>query len=292
VTNNASLIGSTNGSVSLSAGNDLHVTGSDLIAAQNITGTGANVTIDAATGATHHDETHERKQSGFTAGLAGSVGDALNNAVSQSEGASRDSGSGDSRAAALHGIAAASDAYTVGSAAAGAATGKGKPDIGVQVSFGSAKSSSGFSEDQMHNSGSTVQAGGTAAFVATGNGTPGSGNLTIAGSNVSANDVILAAKDKLNIVNTTDTDSTRSSNSSNSASIGVQYTVGGGAGISASMQNAHGDTNSDASMQNASHVSGANSVTVVSGGRCNDAASSVTEYVWHQHCWKSCGERI
>ncbi|KQR73726.1 hypothetical protein ASG35_22380 [Burkholderia sp. Leaf177] len=52
VTNNASLIGSTHGSVNLAAGNDLHVTGSDLIAAQNITGTGANVIIDAATGTT------------------------------------------------------------------------------------------------------------------------------------------------------------------------------------------------------------------------------------------------
>ncbi|WP_425128087.1 hypothetical protein, partial [Burkholderia gladioli] len=35
-------------------------------------------------------------------------------------------------------------------------------------------------------------AGGTAAFAATGNGQPGSGNVMIAGSNVNANDVILA----------------------------------------------------------------------------------------------------
>ncbi|SAL41121.1 filamentous hemagglutinin outer membrane protein [Caballeronia sordidicola] len=275
VTNNASLVGSTNGSVSLAAGNDLHVTGSDLIAAKDITGSGANVTIDAATGATHHDETHERKQSGFTAGLAGGVGDALNNAVSQSEGVSRDSGSGDSRAAALHSIAAASDAYTVGSAAVGAAKGKGMPDIGVQVSFGSGKSRSAYSEDQTLNSGSTVQAGGTAAFVATGGSAPGSGNLTIAGSNVSANDVVLAANNQVNIVNTTDTDSTRSSNSSRSASVGLSATTGGGAGISASMQNAHGDANSDAAIQNASHVTGANSVTIVSGGDTNITGSQV-----------------
>ncbi len=41
------------------------------------------------------------------------------------------------------------------------------------------------------------------------------------------------------------------------------------------MQNAHGDGNSDASIQNASHVSGANSVTVVSGGDTNIIGSQV-----------------
>jgi filamentous hemagglutinin len=60
-----------------------------------------------------------------------------------------------------------------------------------------------------------------AAFVATGDGTSGNGNLTIAGSNVNANDVILAARNQVNLLNTTDTDSTRSANESKSASAGV-----------------------------------------------------------------------
>jgi filamentous hemagglutinin len=49
VTNNASVVGSLTGSLTIAAGNDRHVTGSDLIAAQNIVGTGANVIIDSAT---------------------------------------------------------------------------------------------------------------------------------------------------------------------------------------------------------------------------------------------------
>jgi len=88
--------------------------------------------------------------------------------------------------------------------------------------------------------------------------------------------VVLAAKDKVNVINTTDTDSTRSSNSSGGSSIGVQYTLGGGFGVSAAMANAHGDANSDASMQNASHVTGANSVTVISGGDTNIIGSQIT----------------
>ena len=275
VTNNGSLIGSTNGSLSIQAGNTLHVTGSDLVAAQNVTGTAANVIIDAATGTSHHDETQETKQSGFTLGLSGSVGDAINGAVSQGQALA--SGNSNGRAEALHAIAAGGDVALAGIGAAGlagGATGPNAPSIGVKLSFGSSQSKNTFTEDQTTQKGSNVQAGGTAAFVATGDGTPGSGNLTIAGSNVSANDVVLAAKNQVNIVNTTNTDTTASTNKSSSASVGVSYGTQG-FGVSASMSNAHGDGNSDAAIQNASHVTGANSVTVVSGGDTNIIGSQV-----------------
>ena len=271
VTNNGSLIGSLNGNLSIQAGNTLHVTGSDLVAAQNVTGTAANVIIDAATDTSHHDDTQETKQSGFTLGLAGSIGDAINGAVSQ--GQALTSGNSNGRAEALHAIAAVGDA---GIAAAGVAGIGQPPSIGVKLSFGSSQSKNTFTEDQTTQNGSSVQAGGTAAFVATGDGTPGSGNVTIAGSNVSANDVVLAAKNQVNIVNTTNTDTTTSTNKSSSASVGVSYVLGQGFGVSASMSNAHGDANSDAAMQNASHVTGANSVTVVSGGDTNIIGSQVS----------------
>ncbi|WP_321859239.1 hemagglutinin repeat-containing protein, partial [Paraburkholderia tropica] len=268
VTNNASTVGSLNGDLSIQAGNTLHVTGSDLVAGRNLAGTAANVIIDAATDASHQAQTQKTSSSGLTIGLAGSLGDAINNAYSESQAAKHSTNTGNDRAAALHSIAAAGD---VGLAALtpAAMTRDGKPDIGIKVSVGSSKSESQSSEDQTMQRGSNVVAGGTAAFVATG------GDLTIAGSNVSANDVVLGAKNQVNVINTTDTDSTRSSNSSSSASIGVQYTAGGGFGVSAAMSNAHGDANSDASIQNASHVNGANSVTVVSGGDTNIIGSQI-----------------
>ncbi|WP_176082135.1 hemagglutinin repeat-containing protein, partial [Paraburkholderia tropica] len=267
-TNNASTVGSVNGNLSINAGNTLHVTGSDLVAGGNLTGTATNVVIDAATDTSHQAQTQKTSSSGLTIGLAGSLGDAINNAYSESQAAKHSTSTGNDRAAALHSIAAAGD---VGLAALtpAAMTRDGKPDIGIKVSVGSSKSESQSSEDQTMQRGSNVVAGGTAAFVATG------GDLTIAGSNVSANDVVLGAKNQVNVINTTDTDSTRSSNSSSSASIGVQYTAGGGFGVSAAMSNAHGDANSDASIQNASHVNGANSVTVVSGGDTNIIGSQI-----------------
>ncbi|MEM5371989.1 hemagglutinin repeat-containing protein [Paraburkholderia azotifigens] len=268
VTNNASTVGSLNGDLSINAGNTLHVTGSDLVAGKNLAGTAANVIIDAATDTSHQAQTQKTSSSGLTIGLAGSVGDAINNAYSESQAAKNSTSTGNDRAAALHTIAAAGDVALTGLTSAGVTAG-GKPDIGIKVSIGSSKSESQSSEDQTTHRGSSVQAGGTAGFVAT------NGDVTIAGSNVNANDVILAAKNQVNVINTTDTDSTRSSNSSSSASIGVQYTLGGGFGVSAAMANAHGDANSDASIQNASHVNGANSVTVISGGDTNIIGSQI-----------------
>ncbi|CAM2152582.1 hypothetical protein A6456_37985 [Paraburkholderia tropica] len=268
VTNNASTVGSIDGNLSIQAGNTLHVTGSDLVAGGNVSGMAANVVIDAATDTSHQAQTQKTSSSGLTIGLAGSVGDAINNAYSESQATRNSSSNGNDRAAALHGIAAANDIYSVAGAANSVANG-GKPDIGIKVSIGSSKSESQSKEDQTTQRGSNAQAGGTAAFVAT------NGDLTIAGSNVNANDVVLGAKNQVNVINTTDTDSTRSSNSSSSASVGVQYTLGGGFGVSAAMANAHGDANSDASIQNASHVNGANSVTVISGGDTNIIGSQI-----------------
>ncbi|CAI8694524.1 hypothetical protein EMIT0111MI5_250002 [Burkholderia sp. IT-111MI5] len=273
VTNNASTIGSLNGDLTIKAGDTLHVTGSDLIAGKNLTGTAANVVIDSATDTSNKTHSETTSSSGVTLGLSGSIGDAINGAYQQAQAAK--SGAGDSRATALHAIAAAGDAAIgVASVTGGALAGKGTPSIGVQVSVGSSHSRLDTSENQTTQRGSSVTAGGTTSLIATGNGTPGSGNITVAGSNVSGNDVLLAAKNQIDLQNTTNTDSTRSSNSSSSASVGVSI-GSNGIGVSASMSRAHGDGNSDAAMQNNSHVTGANSVTLVSGGDTNVIGSNV-----------------
>ncbi len=274
VSNNASTIGSLKGNLSITAGNDLHVTGSDLIAAKNLSGTGANVTIDAAQDTNRRGETQEVSKSGLTLALKAPVIDAVSNAVGQSRASSN---SQDGRAAALHGMAAASAAWDANVAAGDAvrALGAGEtPQFKVEVSVGSSHSKSAFSEDSVTNRGSNVNAGGTVAFAATGNGQAGSGNVTIAGSNVNANDVILAAKNQVNIVNTTDTDSTRSTNESKSASVGVSVGTGG-FGVSAAMSKANGDGTSDLATQNNSHVNAANNVTIISGGDTNIIGSNV-----------------
>ncbi|WP_420887280.1 hemagglutinin repeat-containing protein [Burkholderia gladioli] len=274
VTSNASTVGSIGGNLNIKAGDTLHATGSELIAGKNLTGTATNVVIDSATDTSNTTHGETTSSSGITLGLSGSIGDALNGAYQQAQAAR--SGSGDSRATALHAIAAAGDAAIgVASVTGGALAGKGAPSIGIQVSVGSSHSQLDSSENQTTQRGSSLTSGGTTSLIATGNGTAGSGNITVAGSNVSGNDVLLAAKNQIDLRNTTSADSTRSSNSSSGGSVGVSIGTNG-IGVSASMSRAHGDGNSDAAMQNNSHVSGANSVTLVSGGDANVIGATVS----------------
>ncbi|WP_232441589.1 hemagglutinin repeat-containing protein [Burkholderia ubonensis] len=270
-----SLIGSTGGSVSLQAGNKLHVTGSDLVAAQDVTGIAKDVTIDASQTNRHHEETHEVKSSGFTLAIKSPVLDALQNLTQQAQGASS---SKDGRAAALHAIAAAGgalDAFDAGKSMMSAMKDpKGQLEAKIELSFGSSRSKTTFTEDSTQNNGSSVKAGGTAAFVATGDKNAGRGNVTIQGSSVTAENVLLQASNQVNLVNSTDTDSTRSTNESSSASVGVSYGTGG-FGVSASMSRAHGDANSDAATQNNTHINASRTATIVSGGDTNVVGANV-----------------
>ncbi len=263
-----SLIGSTNGNVTLKAGGDLHMTGSQAVAGGDLTAIGRNVTIDAAAGTTHHDETHITKSSGFTLGLSGGAAGLMQAASSQMQDAAD---AKDARASVLNGMASARSLYDAGNALGGK---KPMDEVAVTLSWGTSQSKSTSTEDATRNQGSTLMAGGKATLIATGakdaNGNPvaGTGNLTIAGSGVSAKDVVLGAANAVNLVSSQDTDKTRSENSSSSASVGISYGTKG-FGVSASMSKAHGDSNSDAVIHNNTHVTGSDSVTIVSGGDTN-----------------------
>ncbi|MGD7437976.1 hemagglutinin repeat-containing protein, partial [Ralstonia pseudosolanacearum] len=263
-----SLIGSTNGNVTLKAGGDLHMTGSQAVAGGDLTAIGRNVTIDAAAGTTHHDETHITKSSGFTLGLSGGAAGLMQAASSQMQDAAD---AKDARASVLNGMAMGRSLYDAGNALGGK---KPMDEVAVTLSWGTSQSKSTSTEDATRNQGSTLMAGGKATLIATGakdaNGNPvaGTGNLTIAGSGVSAKDVVLGAANAVNLVASQDTDKTRSENSSSSASVGISYGTKG-FGVSASMSKAHGDSNSDAVIHNNTHVTGSDSVTIVSGGDTN-----------------------
>ncbi|WP_241301897.1 hemagglutinin repeat-containing protein [Burkholderia stabilis] len=277
VTNNASTVGSVDGNLTINAGNTLHVQGSDLVAGKDVTGTAANIVVDSATDTSHQAQQQQTSKSGLTVGLSGSVGDAINNAISETQAARESAKDSNGRASALHSIAAAGDVAFGGMGAKdllNGAKGPQAPSIGVQVSVGSSHSSMQSSEDQTIQRGSSINAGGNAKLIATGNGTPKDGNITIAGSNVNAANVALIANNQVNLVNTTDTDKTQSSNSSSGSSVGVSIGTNG-VGVSASMQRAHGDGNSDAAIQNNTHINASQTATIVSGGDTNVIGANV-----------------
>nr|WP_246173847.1 hemagglutinin repeat-containing protein [Pandoraea terrigena] len=275
VTQTGSLIGSVNGNVSMVAGNDLLVRGSDVVAGGNVTGIGRNVTVESAVNRQHHDETHEMTSSGFTLAVKAPVIDAIQNVANQTR-AAADSG-GDARVSALRGYAAASGAVGAlgqGKGALDALSGGGKPEAKVELSWGSSSSKSTSSSDSTQNVSSNIKAGGTAAFIATGDEASGNGNVNIIGSNVDAKDVLLQANNQVNLSHSTDTESSRSESESTSGSVGVSYGTSGW-GVSASFSKSSGDANSDSTFQNNSHVNASNTVVIVSGGDTNIVGGNV-----------------
>ncbi|KPA05495.1 hemagglutinin repeat-containing protein [Pantoea agglomerans] len=251
-----STIGSSQGSVDITAGNRLHVGGADLVAGKDMNLTGDSVTIDPGFDSRSRKETFEQKQSGLSIALSGTAGSALNTAVSSAQQA-RKSGGGRVSAlqntqAALNGVQAAQAAQMDGlnTAAADAhnAAGDLKPGqdgyqagstntIGVSASYGSQSSKSETRTESSQSKGSTLTVGRNLTVTATGkNGTAQSGDISIAGSQLKAGgDLGLDASRDILLQSAQNTQSTDGKNSSKGGSVGVGIGVGsGGYGISVS----------------------------------------------------------
>ena len=99
-----STVGSSRGSVNITAGNQLHIGGADTVAGKDLTLTGDSVTIDPGYDQRTRKETYEQKQSGLSVALSGTVGGALNTAVSSAQQARKE---GDVRLNALQNTKAA-----------------------------------------------------------------------------------------------------------------------------------------------------------------------------------------
>ncbi|EJV7187284.1 hemagglutinin repeat-containing protein, partial [Escherichia coli] len=97
----ASTIGSTAGNVSITAGKQAHISGSDVIANRDISITGDSVVVDPGHDRRTVDEKFEQKKSGLTVALSGTVGSAINNAVTSAQETKESS---DSRLKALQAI--------------------------------------------------------------------------------------------------------------------------------------------------------------------------------------------
>ncbi|KNH32269.1 hemagglutinin repeat-containing protein [Pantoea vagans] len=251
-----STIGSSQGSVDITAGNRLHVGGADLVAGKDMNLTGDSVTIDPGFDSRSRKETFEQKQSGLSIALSGTAGSALNTAVSSAQQA-RKSGGGRVSAlqntqAALNGVQAAQAAQMDGlnTAAADAhnAAGDLKPGqdgyqagstntIGVSASYGSQSSKRETRTESSQSKGSTLTVGRNLTVTATGkNGTAQSGDISIAGSQLKAGGELgLDASRDILLQSAQNTQSTDGKNSSKGGSVGVGIGVGsGGYGISVS----------------------------------------------------------
>ncbi|MGD9424029.1 hemagglutinin repeat-containing protein [Pantoea sp. NSTU24] len=271
LTNQGSTVGSVNGNVSLTAGNRLDISGSDLVAGKNLALDGREVSITAAENQSSQTHKVEQKTSGLTLALSGTVGSALNTATQTvQEAKSADSG----RLAALQGTKAALNGVQATQAARLSAAQGDSPDnnntIGVSLSYGSQSSTSTQRSEQRTAQGSSLTAGDNLSVVARGSGVKGEdGDLTVQGSQLQAGkDLLLSANRDLNLLSATNTSSLEGKNESHGGTAGVGIGAGqGGWGISvsASVNKAKGSEQGSGVTHTETQVSAGRQVTMISG---------------------------
>ncbi|MCD3935268.1 contact-dependent inhibition effector tRNA nuclease [Escherichia coli] len=263
----ASTIGSTAGNVSITAGKQAHISGSDVIANRDISITGDSVVVDPGHDRRTVDEKFEQKKSGLTVALSGTVGSTINNAVTSAQETKERS---DSRLKVLQATKTALSGVQAGQAAA-MATATGDPNAtGVSLSLTTQKSKSQQHSESDTVSGSTLNAGNNLSVVATGkNRGDNRGDIVIAGSQLKAggNTSLDAANDVL-LSGAANTQKTTGRNSSSGGGVGVSIGAGGnGAGISvfASVNAAKGSEKGNGTEWTETTIDSGKTVTINSG---------------------------
>jgi filamentous hemagglutinin len=295
----ASTVGSVGGNVTINAGNQYKQVGSDVVApGGNIAITAKKVDIVEARETNKQSTEQKFEQSGLTLAVTSTVLSTVQNAQSQLKAATQTS---DSRMKTLAGASAAAnvkmaaDALKAGQGdengmvKTGAESADGSPEVaqanaadkagGIQVSLSYGKSSSQSNSTSTSDTvrGSTVISGGTTTIKATGDGQ--NSNLTVQGSNVSGKAVNLEADNQVALLAASNTNSQNSSNRSSSASLGVAAQLGnsgGGIGFTGSVSKGKGKGNGSETTYTNTQVTGADSVTIKSGGDTTLKGATVT----------------
>jgi len=283
----ASTVGSTQGNVTIAAGNDYKQVGSNVVAPQgdiNISAKKIDI-IEAQNTSLNTTET-KFKQTGITLALSSPVISAVQTAQHMAEAAGETK---DVRMQVLAGATAGMAAYDAyGKVQAGQGTTiNGKDNqivsqdadgnltsrdanavdkvggVSLSISIGGSSSQSNSTQTSSTAQGSTVAAGNNVNLTATGAGKDS--DLTIQGSQITAgNNVTLKADDEINLLAAKSTAEQHSTNKSSSGSIGVSFGSQTGVTLAASQGRGNAD-GSDVSWTN-THVEAGNTLALQSGG--------------------------
>jgi len=265
----ASAVGSTGGSVTLIAGNNAHISGSDVIAKKDISVVGGSVDIDTGNDLVSRRQVYEQKKSGLTLQLTSPITDALLSLGEQAKSASE---AGDGRLKALGAVKALESGWAMSGGKAmqsGQALANGNMNqagIKIELSVGASKSKSSSEYNANAVKGSSLNGGGNIAVVATGaNGS--SGDITLSGSGITGKNVTLAAAHDLNLTAATNNTEQKSSNKASGWSGGVHVAIGKdtGIGVQASGFMASGKENGKTTDYVNSRVNASNDLTLSSG---------------------------
>ncbi|WP_232428059.1 hemagglutinin repeat-containing protein [Burkholderia ubonensis] len=268
VKNNGSAIGALDGNLTVSAGNDMHATGSLLHAGNDLAVVGKTVTVDSAYDTMSQAEQQQFRQAGLSVGFTNPVVAAVQTGRQMAEAAQHTKG--DARLTAL---AAATTGLAAKNLYDGAASGnpaQSPTSVGVSISLGASKSDNQSQAQASTAVGSTVSAGRNVTIAASGAGA--ASNINVIGSTVSAgNKALLAADGDVSLQAAQSTSSQHSTNSGSSASVGIAFTVGSqnGFSLNAGVAGNRGHADGDSTTWTNTHVTAGDTLTIKSGGDTN-----------------------
>ncbi|WP_326489431.1 hemagglutinin repeat-containing protein [Pectobacterium versatile] len=221
-----STLGSTTDSVTVKAGNDVTISGTDMVAGKDILLQGNNVTLDPGYDTRKQQQEFEQKSAGLTVALSGVVGSALNSAVQSIQAAKSES---DGRLALLQGMKAGLAGYQAYQGSQSELNNKGEASfVGVSISLGAQNSRSSQTSEQKQSFGSTLNAAGDIGIESR------TGDITVAGSQLKAGgDVMMNAAQDIHLLSARNSEALSGKNSSSGGNIGVSLGLSNGsAGLS------------------------------------------------------------
>ncbi|GKW01858.1 hypothetical protein PEC301877_06730 [Pectobacterium carotovorum subsp. carotovorum] len=221
-----STLGSTTDSVTVKAGNDVTISGTDMVAGKDIFLQGNNVTIDPGYDTRKQQQEFEQKSAGLTVALSGVVGSALNSAVQSIQAAKSES---DGRLALLQGMKAGLSGYQAYQGSQSELNNKGEASfVGVSISLGAQNSRSSQTSEQKQSFGSTLNAAGDIGIESR------TGDITVAGSQLKAGgDVMMNAAQDIHLLSARNSEELSGKNSSSGGNIGISLGLSNGsAGLS------------------------------------------------------------
>jgi filamentous hemagglutinin len=241
-----SLVGSTNGRVTMSAGNDVHITDGTVLSQTGTTIVGKNVTIDAAVGTSDITQTQKQRSAGIHVGLSGGAANVANGVAGSAQAAHQSS---DKRVQALY---AAQAAQAIGDAAKG-----NTQDISLRIGLGASSATSTQTTHDDTAYGSSIRSNGDVTIAATG------GDLNVIGSQINGNNVTLAAANNLNLLSQAEqhSDKSDSHNSSGEVGFSIGQTTGIYLSVNAGQAQGHGNGITHAE----SGVTAGDTLTLISG---------------------------
>ncbi|WP_392565243.1 hemagglutinin repeat-containing protein [Utexia brackfieldae] len=266
----SSMVGSTDGNVSIQAGQDIGVKGSDVVAKGDISLQGQNVAITADDAQTHSRSEYVYKKTGLTVGLTGTVADIYQAKQAIESAKARDNDTLTALQAIKGGLTVAGGALDT---QISNQQGDKQASIGVSASFGSQKTERTTNQDNHTVAGAGISAGQNVTINATGNAAKTDGDITVQGSQVTGGkDVTLTANRDVNVLGAVNTQHTDKTETSSGSSVGVGVSVGGnqpGISYTASGNYSRERENAEGSNWTQGTVQAGNNLTVKTGQDAN-----------------------